>query len=946
MIRLYRLTFILLSVLCFVGLTEAHAQRTLVSGSVVDNNGEALIGVNILVKGTVNGTITDVQGNFSLSVSSELPFTLVFTSIGYNAIEQEITEPKTSDLKITMEESVLIGQELVVSASRVEESILQSPVSVEKLDIRAIRESATPSFYDQIGNLKGVDVSTQSLTFKSINPRGFGANGNTRTVQLIDGVDNQAPGLNFPVGNIVGISEVDLESVELLPGAASALYGPNAIQGIILLKSKSPFEYQGLSASAQLGVTHADGVDDDASLYNNYQLRYAKAFNNKFAFKITGSYLNAQDWRGVDYRDQGQNRIVERSTNADVTNPNYRQQAGFNDFDGVNVYGDSDIGLNVGVLGAGSPAASLLPTNSSGTFTPTGFTESEFLDNTTESIKFGAAAHYRLNDNAELIGQFNWGQGSTVYTANDRFVLDNFNIWTGKVELKGNNFFLRGYTTQESSGDTYAANTLATLINVEYALGGAAENYVGDFAGARLRGETVDEAHREARERYDAGRPTPGSAAFNEAFDRIRDIPISQGGAKFLDNTSLWHAEGMYNFSEKISFAEVIVGGNVRQYRLNSEGTLFALENIDEGDEFNINEFGAYAQIAKKVADDRLALNGSIRYDKNENFAGQFSPRLSGVYTVGNNRTSNFRVSFQRGFRIPTTQDQFINLDVQTRRLVGSNEALVDQFNFRTNPVYNLEDVEAVRRGERTQESLQAWTDFDFETEKVSTFEFGYKGLINNKLLIDAYYYLSNYTDFITEVNLIQDASVSDPAVNGVTPRFILPAGGPNLNNIVTGTNIEQYGFDVNSDETVRVQGAAVGLEYILGRGYTLGGNASWNKLNNQEDLDRDGLQASFNTPEWRFNLKIANRKVTDNLGFNIQYKWQDAFLWESSFGEGIVPSFGSLDAQVSYKFEDLKSILKVGGSNILNERYTTSFGNPRVGSLYYIAISFDEFLN
>ncbi|MGB3464426.1 MAG: TonB-dependent receptor, partial [Cyclobacteriaceae bacterium] len=680
MTKLYRLA-LLLSVICLTGLTEVYAQRTVVSGNIVDENGESLIGVNILVKGTVNGTISDVQGNFSLSVSSEPPITLVVTSIGYQAQEISITSRNVTGLTISMEESVMIGQEVVVSASRVEESILQSPVSIEKMDIRSIRESAAPSFYDQIANFKGVDVSTQSLTFKSINPRGFGANGNTRTVQLIDGIDNQAPGLNFPVGNIVGISEVDLESVEILPGAASALYGPNAIQGIILMNSKSPFEYQGLSASAQVGVTHADGVDDDAALYNNYQLRYAKAFNNKVAFKITGSYLQAQDWRGVDYRDQ--TGIVERSGNIDPDN-----RAGLRTYDGVNVYGDPF--LNVGILGQGTGAEALLPTDSRGDFTPTGYTESEFVDNNTESIKLGAALHYRLNDKMELIGQYNWGQGSTVYTANDRFVLDGFNIWTGKLELRGSNFFVRGYTTQENSGDSFAANTLASLINIQTTI----PAYVQTFAGARLSGADIEQSHGAARQASDALRAANlENGRFQELYDSLRNVPISQGGAQFLDETSLVHAEAMYNFSEVIEGPEIVVGGNFRRYNLKSDGTLFALQNIDTGDEFSITEFGAYAQIAEKVADERLALTASLRYDKNEYFAGQFSPRLSGVYTVGSDRNHNFRASYQRGFRIPTTQDQFINLDVVTRRLVGSNPALVEQFNFESNQVYTTASV-------------------------------------------------------------------------------------------------------------------------------------------------------------------------------------------------------------------------------------------------------------
>ncbi|MTI22076.1 TonB-dependent receptor [Fulvivirga sp. RKSG066] len=943
-----KMTFLLF--LLIGSVSFSYAQSTKISGTVTDlSTGDPLAGVNIVVKGKVTGTISDPNGEFNLSVDVPTPFILQFSFIGFETQEIEVTESE-SVLNVTMEEATLLGQEVVVSASRVEESILESPVSIEKMDIRAIREAAAPNFYDAIKSLKGIDVSTQSMTFSSINPRGFGANGNTRTVQLIDGIDNQAPGLNFPVGNIVGINELDLESVEILPGAASALYGPNAIQGIILMNSKSPFEYQGLSVTAKMGLNHVDEEDDDMSVYHNYALRYAKAFNNKVAFKVTASYLRANDWRGVDYRNQS--GLVENSNEFDPTVDGYRDNV--RTYDGVNVYGEPLVNLGAvadGVIARGTaPGASaedqalaaqvaatrsLYPDGENGNFTPLGFTEREFVDNTTESLKLGTALHYRLNDELELIGQYNIGYGSTVYTANDRFVLDDFSIWTGKLELRGTNFFVRGYTTQEDAGDSYAANTLGSLINAETYI----PEYFSNFAGARSSGQSVDQAHAFAR--ANSNRLEVGSDTYNEAFDRLRQTPISEGGAQFLDETSLYHGEFMYNFADKIDFAEIIVGGNFRRYNLKSGGTLFALENIDTGDEFDINEFGGYLQLQKSVADERLDLTGSIRYDKNENFDGQFSPRVSAVYTMGDNRNHNLRASFQRGFRIPTTQDQFINLDVVTRRLVGSNSALVDQFNFRDNTVYTLESVSEAQR-ENDASLLVAWDDFDFETEKVSTYEFGYKSLIQNKLLIDAYYYYSQYTDFIVEVDLVQTAA--NNTSSGQTPLYNGPA---DPNGIAAGTaNTARYGFDVNSEETVNTQGWAIGAEYSLPRGFQLGGNISYNELMDAEELREQGFRAQFNTPEWKYNIKFANRKVTDNFGFSINYRWQDAFIWESSFGEGVIPAFGTLDAQVSYKLPSLKSVLKLGGSNILNERYTTSFGNPRIGALYYVSITFDEFFN
>ncbi len=916
---------------------SAQAQVS-VSGSVVeDTTGESLPGVNIRVKGKVIGTITEPDGTFSLEINDSAPVTLVFSYVGYIAQEIEINQSKVTGLEVRLEESIL-GQEVVVSASRVQENILTSPVSIEKLDILDIQNTPAPSFYEGLASLKGVDFSTQSLTFKSINTRGFGANGNTRFVQLIDGIDNQAPGLNFAVGNIVGINDLDLESAELIPGAASALYGPNAINGILILKSKNPFEYQGFSAYAKTGINSVESnvtgrLEESGELYQDYGFRWAKSFNNKLAFKVTGSYLVANDFIGTDTRDQGQATagVVERGATSRGDNRLY---------DGVNTYGDFGITVgriaDIAIAGGNTtlPAIrTLIPDGLDGFFTPTGFSEASFVNNTTESVKIGGALHYRLNDNLELFGQFNYGSGSTVYTANDRFVLDNFTISTAKVELKGSEFYLRAYTTQENSGDSYAANTLASLINQSTYL----EPYLLGFAGARLNGAGIDASHAAARTIANAAQPQPGSAQFNALTDQFRALSIADGGAKFLDKSKLWHAEGSWDLSERIDWAEVVVGANWRRYSLNSEGTLFALDNA--GDEIGFNEWGAYTQVTKRFIDDNLKIQGSLRYDKNEFFKGQVSPRISAVGTIASNH--NIRGSFQRGFRIPTTQDQFIDLDVVTRRLIGSNDLLVDRYNFLTNQVYTTSSVNAaVAAGNSALLQAETRINQDFKTEKVNTFEVGYKGLfMDGRLLVDAYYYHSVYKDFIAEIDFTQAIP------NGLTGANPNSGTQAQRDAIVNGTvPTQRYGFDINADGEVKAQGWAVQLDYTLDGGYFVGGNVAYNELISQDDLLAQGFRASYNTPKYRFNVKFGNRKVTDRIGFNINYRWQQAFLWESSFGVGVIPDYGSLDAQVSYKVPEWKSVIKLGASNLLNDRYTTSFGNPSVGGIYYIQITFDEF--
>jgi len=927
---------------------QANQDQVNVSGVVVDAaTGSTLAGVNISVRGRVVGVATDSRGEFSLRVNEAPPITLVISIVGYVSKEIEITESSVTDLRIEIEEQRILGTDVVVSASRVEESILDAPISIEKMDVIAIQQTAAPTFYDAIANLKGVDFSSQSMTFKSVNMRGFAANGNLRFVQLIDGIDNQAPGLNFPVGNVVGISDLDLESAELIPGVASALYGPNAINGILLMNSKSPFEYRGLSASIKSGVNHVDQIDDDASLYQDYSVRFADVINDRLAYKVNFSYLRANDFVANDTRDRGPATFgsIERGDTSRGDNRVYN---------GLNVYGEPLLTIgNIadgviaggGVQGAQIAAIrTLLPDGEAGAFTPNGFTEGSFVDNTTESIKLGGALHYRLTDRYELLGQFNWGAGSTVYTANDRFILDDFTIWTGKLELNNPNWFARVYTTQENSGDTYAANTVASLINAQTFI----PAYFQTFANSRTQGATIEESHDNARVAGLDAQPQPGTDEFNQLFNELRDIPISEGGAKFLDRTSLWHAETMYNFSEIIDpeVVEIIAGANVRRYALESEGTLFALQ--DDGSEFDLDEFGTYVQMSKSVLDDRLDLQGSLRFDKHENFEGQFSPRLSMVYKVANN--NNVRASFQRGFRIPSTQNQLIDLDVVARRLLGNNDVLRNRYLLESNTVYFSDSVEDAREALATgasagdARSMLVPVEFEpFRTEKVSTFEVGYKSLIGNRLYLDAYYYYSLYDDFIAEIEFIQGV----PEGLRQDPGSFDADSQEGQDDIINQTvQTQRYGTNINADGTVRSQGFAIGADYSFNRGYTFGANVSYNELISQQDLLDQGFRASFNTPKWRYNLKLSNRRLTDQLGFNFVYRWQDAFLWESTFGEGVMPSFGTFDAQFSYRLPAYNSIVKVGGSNVFNNRYETSIGNPTIGAVYYVSLTFDSLLN
>lgn len=966
---------LLLCGVCLLGATNLQAQSTTtISGTITDaKSNETLVGVNVMVKGKVIGTITDFDGNFNLKVNQAPPLTLQISIIGYKNQEVEITNASTTGVNIKMEEQVILGQEVVVSASRVEESVLKSPVSIERMDILAIQQTPADNYYKGIAFLKGVDVSSSSINFQIVNARGFNSTGNTRFVQQTDGMDTQAPALNFPIGNLNGPSELDVESLDFLPGAASALYGPNAFNGILLVKSKSPFEYQGLSAFAKVGMNHFGG---DASLGEpsspqpmfEGSLRYAKAFNNRFAFKLNLSYMRAEDWHATNYTTD---REKSRQPEGFSFNPGA---------DAPNKMGD-EASIDMGYLGSvfrravdtndpayNSPALAgvrtlLNATSAQGQFdvteffngvpsqvvSRTAYEEHELIDYGAENFKANASLHYRITDNVEAIWQSNFGYGTSIYSGAQRYSLSNFSIQQHKAELKSKNFFLRGYATIENSGNSYITEFLGNMMNeagsvnntwfatytanyLKYLYGSTNRGNLGLPADADISIAQAEAAHNYARGVSDASRLVPGSERFNEEKEKALESGVVPIGPSFDDATKMYHFEGQYNFAEQIDFMELQVGASFRSYVLGSNGTIFP---DTTGNDISIKEYGAYVQAGKQLLDERLKLTASLRFDKNQNFDPFLSPRVSGVYTV--NKNHNFRIAYQTGFRNPTTQGQHINLNIISTRLLGGLPQYAEQYGIGTN-TYTLESVnefsQLVFSGADPAAAAGTLVAYDnykpVSPEKIQSIEVGYKSIIDGKLLVDLSYYYNIYNNFEVQVRM---RKASGPITDAA-----------NLSSLLAGNADNTFQIYTNADKQISSQGASMGLTYQLPRNYTFGTNYSWNVLN--VGTGNEDFIFAYNTPEHKVNLTFGNRKLTDNIGFSVAGKWQNEFRWESSFADGDVPAFFTMDAQVSYKLSELKSVVKLGGSNLLNQRYITNFGGPNVGAIYYVSVTFDQLTN
>ena len=345
-----------------------------------------------------------------------------------------------------------------------------------------------------------MEAVTSSLTYKQVNTRGFNSTGNSRFLQLVDGVDNQTPGLNFAVGNLFGASDIDMESVEVIPGAASALYGPVAFNGVLMMHTKNPFQYQGLTVQVKSGVNHVGESGVNPKGLGDFAIRYAKAFNNRFAFKVNASYLAGTDWYATNYTD------VSAQTPPDKRGPNNPGR------DALNIYGDEVSQTLPGI----------------GLVSRTGYEEKDLMNYNVYSLKLNGALHYRIGNNLEAIYQYNFGQGTASYTGSSRFDLNNFELQTHRLEFKGSNFFIRSYAVVENSHDSYNTRSLAQFINRDWVqdLNGNVvtsdkadamwftrytDAYNGSIAGVTPASNSA------ARTFADQGRFLPNTVAFNNS---------------------------------------------------------------------------------------------------------------------------------------------------------------------------------------------------------------------------------------------------------------------------------------------------------------------------------------------------------------------------------------------------------------------------------------------
>jgi iron complex outermembrane receptor protein len=802
--------------------------------------------------------------------------------------------------------------EVVVTGSRSLEDIYKSPVTVEKTTRKAFQQSPAPSFFDGLDFIKGVQLITPSLGFKVINTRGFANTTNVRFVQLVDGTDVQAPHIGAPIANMMGPSDLDLESTEIVPGVASALYGMNAINGLANFTSLDPFQNTGLSIQQKVGVNNVSPSDGN-KLYSETALRWAQKTSDRFAYKINATYM-----RGYDFVA---NNLTDINPNANAT---------------------------TGLLGADNPA--LDPVNSYGNESSdrrtinlngknyvvarTGYLEKEVVDYTLKNMKADATLVYKIRPQSRLSYTYRFADINNVYQRANRFRLEDYILQQHAITYQDANLLAHVYVNLENTGKSYNARSMAENIdrtfkpdNQWYA------DYSSRFTSAVNAGSTVAEAHHLARATADQGRPIPGTEEFSNMISQLRNINNWDYGAALRVKSQMYHGDIQYDLSGVVrNYIHLLTGGDYRSYVIVPDGNYF-INPEEPGKNLVYYKYGAFVEATKTLWNDKLKIGATLRADKNQYYDVKWNPRFTVVYSPGSNQSLRF--SFQSGYRFPSVFEAFSNINSGGVKRVGGLpvmshgifensylRASVDAFQAAVTKDVNTNGT-SVNQAIANNQGLLKKNGYTYlQPEHIQSFEAGYRGVLFKNLKVDIDVYFNQYNDFIAQV----EVNVPKTTIADSIPYYMNNKAGQDKYRMWTNSMTVAYNY-----------GSSVGLSYKFYKEFVATGNATYAVL--QHRTSGDGLEDGFNTPKWMYNVSIGNSQLFNRVGVMVNYRWQTAYYWQSFLVNGNVPSFGTLNAQVNWKMLGLT--WKCGATNLTNTHYYSYLGGPSIGGMYYVSLTY-----
>ncbi len=903
--------------LFLVSSVAALAQGTL-KGVITDaSTGETLIGANILVSseaGISKGTTTNANGSYEITNLAAGTYTARISFVGFTdqrVTDIQIVNGQATTLDIALSPGMSLNP-VVVSASKIKEKVTESPSSIQVVSNREIRNVNTTSSADFIKAAKGVDVAQQGIASSTVVTRGFNNIFSGSLLLLTDNRIATVPSLRANLMHFIPLVNDDIESIEVVLGPGAALYGPNANSGVVNILTRSPLVSEGTTVGVYAG---------NQSMLKA-QFRTAHSFNNKVGLKVSGSYLTAEEFRLNDddpYLKQEANARAQFL--ASGGNPN------------------SEIGKRIGIR-----------------------------DYDIEKLGFDARLDINPSDDLDLILNYGFNRSSNIDLTglgSGQGVNWTYSYYQGRLIYK--NLFAQAFLNKSNSGDTYIIPTGLGIVD-------------------RSSQFVTQVQHQSNFGRFN----------FLYGMDYLNTNPVTEG-------TINGRNEDIDGFYE--------IGGYMQsKFSASPKLDLLFSFRADKHEKLNDTQFSPRAAVVFRPIE-----NQNFRFTYNQSFStpssnalfldllasrvpignfynleirAQGVPKNGFTFARGDNGrplfVSNFAPTapaFQLNTQDATTWGLIRNIvrsalasNPQTAALapamaqaplpgsaspLGGNFATIAMGLAKLNtatgkfdPVADAVDIAALK------------------PTTYNTFEMGYKGIVNEKLLLSFDLYLTEAQDFVgplvveTPNAFINGANMAAYLTQYFTAVLLqqgLPLAAAQATAQQIGTNVgtslgglplgvvtpnEALSRDAviltyRNFGTVNFYGIDLGFDYLLNDSFRLMGNYSymskdkWLAIDNNPDLN-----VFLNAPQNKFSLGLNYDNRQSKWDGGVKFRYIDGFpiqsgiytTFNSTTGQfDTIDSYYSLDVNMGYNItKGVRASFNV--NNLTNNKKPQFAGTPDIG--------------
>lgn len=896
------------SFLCVLTMTSVMAiAQGVLSGQITGPDGQPIPGVSVKVTSgkTTKGGFSDSRGKYSIKNLENGSYGVAFSCVGYQKQDATVNVSGATTLNAKLKETSIDMDVTVVTASRVQQKASEAPASVSVIEPRAIREAPKNTPVEHLRGITGVDYSQTGIAQQSVSVRGFN-NVFTGALQtLTDYRLAGVPSLRVNIGYFVPASNEDIERIELVRGPASALYGPNAAQGVLNIITRSPFASQGTT------VFLAGGLQN----LMNVGVRHAGTLSDDFGYKISGQYFSANDWAFEDPVEVAERaKAITAGANADTLKIGNRKNTHerFNVDAGAyyNLGENSMFQLNAGV----SQSLNTIEMTGLGAANGRDWRYSYVNAQLTSGDLF-AQVFYNMSD-----------AGETYFLRTGNPIVDKSTLLGARLQ--------HAYTVNDDIRLTYGADFFSTNPVTEGTINGVNEendqyNEIGAYLQAdvkltkdlsllgAVRGDrhsVIDEMVLSPRlaMMYKLDENSTVRATFNQAFSNPGTNDL------FLDLLSTRDAFGFS--AANPAFAVGVWGASAGRngYTFNRTGGVLNY----------VSQFDPLRGFK--------ALNGNV--------AGGFAwgaatqailPQLEAQAPAS---LKPLLRPFLTGIAAPTAiTGTLATLNPTTRGFIPIQSA-------------DVLDVDKLRQ------------------TNTQTIELGYQGKLTDKFKFSIDVYQSTVTDFISPLKVVTPtvfmnandvATYLKPLLKGALMQQGMPeaqaeAAASQYSALIGGAYSQVPVGTVSPNETTHkgdillayrnygelsYYGSDAAFTYELSPEFAISGSASYINQNIFTGADLgDGGGAdtiALNAPQYKSALSIMHRNADLGLNVGLQWRWVDAFRMNSGVYVGDVQAFHMLDLNLNYTIPSVQGLsFNLTATNLLDHRVQQFIGAAAIGRM------------